>query len=126
MGAEELMEVTHDAGRARSLRRALDSLRAGPDPKLREMASAVLRGELTAQQAFTDREYTSALFAGAAEVRRAGERRSASDVDEAGARFAAWQRGRDAEDERERAEQEAARRNPGPRLLPKHRANPGA
>lgn len=95
----------------------------GPDPKLREMASAVLRGELTAQQAFTDPEYTSALFAGAAEVRRAGEQRSSSEVDEAGARFAAWQRQRDGEDEDERAE--SARRNSGSRLMPKHRADPG-
>ncbi len=125
VGAEDLMDVTHDTDRARSLRRALDSLRAGPDPKLREMASAVLRGELTAQQAFTDPEYTSALFAGAAEVRRAGERRSAAEADEAGARFTAWQRVRDAEGERERAEHEAAHWNPGPRSMPKHRAAPG-
>lgn len=125
VGAEDLMDVTHDANRARSLRRALESLRAGPDPKLREMASAVLRGELTAQQAFTDPEYTSALFAGAAEVRRAGEQRSSSEVDEAGARFAAWQRQRDGEDEDEDERAESARRNSGSRLMPKHRADPG-
>lgn len=68
----ELLDVAKDEDRARSLLRALRTLSTGPDPKLREMARGVLRGDLTAEQAFTDPEYTAALFAGAAKVRRAG------------------------------------------------------
>ncbi|MEU6356787.1 hypothetical protein ABZ896_47065 [Streptomyces sp. NPDC047072] len=90
----ELLDVAKDEERARSLRRALRALSTGADPKLREMANGVLRGELSPQQAFTDPEYTAALFSGAAEVRRAGERRSEAEAREAGERFGAWQAAR--------------------------------
>ena len=97
----ELLGVAKDEERARSLLRALRTLSTGPDPKLREMANGVLRGNLSAEQAFTDPEYTAALFSGADKVRRAGERRSDAEAREAGARFGEWQRARDAEQERE-------------------------
>lgn len=97
----ELLGVAKDEERARSLLRALRSLSTGPDPKLREMADGVLRGRLTAEQAFTDPEYTAALFAGADKVRRAGERRSDAEAREAGERFGEWQQARRAEDERD-------------------------
>lgn len=97
----ELLDVAKDEDRARSLLRALRTLSTGPDPKLREMARGVLRGDLTAQQAFTDPEYTAALFSGAAKVRRAGEQRSDAEAREAGERFGEWQRARRTEDERE-------------------------
>lgn len=97
----ELLGVAKDEDRARSLLRALRTLRQGPDPKLREMAGGVLRGDLTAEQAFTDPEYTAALFSGAAKVRRAGELRTDAEAREAGARFGEWQRARDAEGNRE-------------------------
>lgn len=97
----ELLGVAKDEERARSLLRALRTLSTGPDPKLREMAGGVLRGDLTAEQAFTDPEYTAALFSGADKVRRAGERRSDAEAQEAGARFGEWQRARDAGQERE-------------------------
>ncbi|WP_175647607.1 hypothetical protein [Streptomyces cyaneochromogenes] len=106
VGPEELLDVAKDEDRARSLHRTLRSLSTGPDPKLREMATSVLRGDITAQEAFTDREYSAALFSGAAEVRRAGEARSDREAREAGERFADWQQERKAEDERERAEQD--------------------
>lgn len=98
VGPADLMDVAKDEDRARSLHRTLRSLSAGSDPKLREMATAVLRGDLTAQEAFTDPEYTAALFTGAAEVRRSGEKRSAEEAREAGEGFDAWQRERRAED----------------------------
>ncbi|MFK4105594.1 hypothetical protein ACI2L1_37140 [Streptomyces sp. NPDC019531] len=97
----ELLGVAKDEERARSLLRALRTLSAGNDPKLREMADGVLRGRLTAEQAFTDPEYTAALFAGAEKVRREGERRSDAEAREAGESFGEWQRERDAEDERD-------------------------
>ncbi|MFF7048705.1 hypothetical protein ACFY94_10145 [Streptomyces griseorubiginosus] len=97
----ELLGVAKDEERARSLLRALRTLSTGPDPKLREMANGVLRGNLSAEQAFTDPEYTAALFSGADKVRRAGESRSDAEAREAGARFGEWQRARDAEQERE-------------------------
>jgi hypothetical protein len=97
----ELLGVAKDEERARSLLRALRTLSTGPDPKLREMAGGVLRGDLTAQQAFTDPEYTAALFAGADKIRRAGELRTEAEAREAGERFGAWQESRSAEDEPE-------------------------
>lgn len=97
----ELLDVAKDEGRARSLLRALRTLSTGPDPKLREMARGVLRGDLTAEQAFTDPEYTAALFSGADKVRRAGERRTDAEAREAGERFGEWQHARRTEDERE-------------------------
>ncbi|WP_405520973.1 hypothetical protein [Streptomyces canus] len=97
----ELLDVAKDEDRARSLLRALRTLSTGPDPTLREMARGVLRGDLTAQQAFTDPEYTAALFSGAAKVRRAGEQRSDAEAREAGERFGEWQQARRTEDERE-------------------------
>ncbi|MEU0406403.1 hypothetical protein ABZ307_01060 [Streptomyces griseorubiginosus] len=97
----ELLGVAQDEERARSLLRALRTLSTGPDPKLREMANGVLRGHLSAEQAFTDPEYTAALFSGADKVRRAGELRSDAEAREAGARFGDWQRARDAEQDRE-------------------------
>ena len=97
----ELLDVAKDEDRARSLLRALRTLSAGPDPKLREMARGVLRGDLTAEQAFTDPEYTAALFSGADKVRRAGELRSEAEAREAGERFGEWQQARRTEDERE-------------------------
>ncbi|MCX4860550.1 hypothetical protein OG426_18060 [Streptomyces canus] len=97
----ELLDVAKDEDRARSLLRALRTLSTGPDPKLREMARGVLRGDLTAEQAFTDPEYTAALFSGADKVRRAGEQRSDAEAREAGARFGEWQQARRTEDERE-------------------------
>ncbi|WP_316959708.1 hypothetical protein [Streptomyces sp. TRM68367] len=118
----ELLDVAKDEDRARSLHRTLRSLSTDPDPKLREMATAVLRGDLTAEQAFTDPEYMAALFSGAAEVRRAGEKRS---VAEAGGRFDDWQQERRAEDERERSEQDAQRHVEKTRSVPKHLAGPG-
>ncbi|MFE9441168.1 hypothetical protein ACFYO2_19640 [Streptomyces sp. NPDC006602] len=121
----ELLDVAKDEERARSLHRTLRSLSSGPDPKLREMATAVLRGDLTAEQAFTDPEYMAALFSGAAEVRRAGEKRSAAEAREAGGRFDDWQQERRAEDERERAEQDAQRHVAETRSVPKHLAGPG-
>lgn len=87
IGPGELLDVAKDEERARSLHQALRGLRSGPDPTLRAMATQVLRGDLTAREAFTDPEYTVALFSGAAAVRRAGERRSAADAREAGERF---------------------------------------
>lgn len=95
----ELLGVAKDEERARSLLRALRTLSTGSDPKLREMAGGVLRGRLTAEQAFTDPEYTAALFAGADKVRRAGEQRSDAEAREAGERFGEWQEARRAEDE---------------------------
>ncbi|MGW0421360.1 hypothetical protein [Streptomyces sp. NPDC003015] len=80
----ELLDVAKDEDRARSPYRALRTLSTGPDPKLREMARGVLRGDLTAEQAFTDPEYTAALFSGADKIRRAGELRTDT---EAGERF---------------------------------------
>lgn len=97
----ELLGVAKDEERARSLLRALRTLSTGPDPKLRDMANGVLRGRLSAEQAFTEPEYTAALFSGADKVRRAGELRSDAEAREAGARFGEWQRARDAERERE-------------------------
>ncbi|MFI8069049.1 hypothetical protein ACIF85_09670 [Streptomyces sp. NPDC086033] len=97
----ELLDVAKDEDRARSLLRALRTLSTGPDPKLREMARGVLRGDLTAEQAFTDPEYTAALFSGADKVRRAGERRTDAEAREAGERFGEWQQARRTEDERE-------------------------
>ena len=97
----ELLDVAKDEDRARSLLRALRTLSTGPDPKLREMARGVLRGDLTAEQAFTDPEYTAALFSGADKVRRAGELRSEAEAREAGERFGEWQQARRTEDERE-------------------------
>lgn len=97
----ELLGVAKDEERARSLLRALRTLSTGPDPKLREMANGVLRGSLSAEQAFTDPEYTAALFSGADKVRRAGELRSDAEAREAGARFEDWQRSREAEQERD-------------------------
>ncbi|MET8077647.1 hypothetical protein [Streptomyces sp. NPDC005303] len=97
----ELLGVAKDEERARSLLRALRTLSTGPDPKLREMARGVLRGDLTAEQAFTDPEYTAALFSGADKIRRAGELRTESEAREAGERFGAWQQARGTEDERE-------------------------
>ncbi|MFE1833517.1 hypothetical protein [Streptomyces sviceus] len=96
----ELLGVAKDEERARSLLRALRTLSTGPDPKLREMATGVLRGDLTAEQAFTDPEYTAALFSGADKIRRAGERRTDAEAREAGERFGAWQEARSTEDER--------------------------
>ncbi|MGW7722734.1 hypothetical protein [Streptomyces canus] len=96
-----LLDVAKDEDRARSLLRALRTLGTGPDPKLREMARGVLRGDLTAEQAFTDPEYTAALFSGADKVRRAGERRSDAEAREAGERFGEWQQARRTEEERE-------------------------
>ncbi|MDT0483479.1 hypothetical protein [Streptomyces doebereineriae] len=107
----ELLDVTKDEDRARSLLRALRTLSTGPDPKLREMARGVLRGDLTAQQAFTDPEYTSALFSGAAKVRRAGEQRSDAEAREAGERFGEWQQERRTEGEGE--DQDTSRTAPG-------------
>ncbi|MEU0208692.1 hypothetical protein [Streptomyces canus] len=107
----ELLDVAKDEDRARSLLRALRTLSTGPDPKLREMARGVLRGDLTAQQAFTDPEYTDALFSGAAKVRRAGEQRSEAEAREAGERFAEWQQARRTEDEGE--DQGTSRTAPG-------------
>ena len=97
----ELLGVAKDEERARSLLRALRTLSTGPDPKLREMARGVLRGDLTAEQAFTDPEYTAALFSGADKIRRAGERRTEAEAREAGERFGEWHRARLAEDERD-------------------------
>ena len=97
----ELLDVAKDEDRARSLLRALRTLSTGPDPKLREMARGVLRGDLTAEQAFTDPEYTAALFSGADKIRRAGELRSDAEAREAGERFGEWQQARRTEDERE-------------------------
>ncbi|WP_260471028.1 hypothetical protein [Streptomyces sp. RP5T] len=97
----ELLGVAKDEERARSLLRALRTLSTGPDPKLREMAGGVLRGDLTAEQAFTDPEYTAALFSGADKIRRAGELRTEAEAREAGERFGAWQEARDTEDEGE-------------------------
>ncbi|MFE3030686.1 hypothetical protein ACFXKY_03470 [Streptomyces canus] len=97
----ELLGVAKDEDRARSLLRALRTLSTGPDPKLREMATGVLRGDLTAEQAFTDPEYTAALFSGADKIRRAGERRTDAEAREAGERFGEWQQARRTEDERE-------------------------
>jgi hypothetical protein len=97
----ELLDVAKDEDRARSLLRALRTLSTGPDPKLREMARGVLRGDLTAEQAFTDPEYTAALFSGADKIRRAGELRSEAEAREAGERFGEWQQARRTEDERE-------------------------
>lgn len=125
VGQGELLDVAMDEDRARSLHRTLRSLSTGPDPKLREMATAVLRGDLTAQEAFTDPEYTTALFSAAAEVRRAGEGRSAVEAREAGERFGEWQQQRRVEDERERAEQEAPGDAAKPQSVPKHLARPG-
>ncbi|WP_199790120.1 hypothetical protein [Streptomyces canus] len=96
----ELLGVAKDEERARSLLRALRTLSSGPDPKLREMATGVLRGDLTAEQAFTDPEYTAALFSGADKIRRAGELRTDAEAREAGERFGAWQEARSTEDER--------------------------
>ncbi|MDH6551529.1 hypothetical protein M2161_003521 [Streptomyces sp. SAI-133] len=104
----ELLGVAKDEERARSLLRALRTLSTGPDPKLREMASGVLRGDLTAEQAFTDPEYTAALFSGADRIRRAGERRTEAEAREAGERFGAWQAARDAVDEDEGEGEETA------------------
>ncbi|WP_141204788.1 hypothetical protein [Streptomyces griseorubiginosus] len=104
----ELLGVAKDEERARSLLRALRTLSTGPDPKLREMANGVLRGSLSAEQAFTDPEYTAALFSGADKVRRAGELRSDAEAREAGARFGEWQRARDAEQEREEKDPDGA------------------
>ena len=95
----ELLGVAKDEERARSLLRALRTLSTGPDPKLREMANGVLRGSLSAEQAFTDPEYTAALFSGADSIRRAGERRTDAEAREAGERFGAWQEARSAGDE---------------------------
>ncbi|MFG2457727.1 hypothetical protein ACGFWE_11720 [Streptomyces sp. NPDC048523] len=97
----ELLDVAKDEDRARSLLRALRTLSTGPDPKLREMARGVLRGDLTAEQAFTDPEYTAALFSGADKIRRAGELRTDAEAREAGERFGEWQRARRTEDEGE-------------------------
>ncbi|MFG2729311.1 hypothetical protein [Streptomyces canus] len=97
----ELLDVAKDEDRARSLLRALRTLSTGPDPKLREMARGVLRGDLTAEQAFTDPEYTAALFSGADKIRRAGELRSEAEAREAGERFGEWQQARRTEDDRE-------------------------
>ncbi|MFJ4198685.1 hypothetical protein ACIP2Y_03510 [Streptomyces sviceus] len=97
----ELLGVAKDEERARSLLRALRTLSTGPDPKLREMAHGVLRGDLTAEQAFTDPEYTAALFSGADRIRRAGEQRTDAEAREAGERFGEWQQARRAEDERD-------------------------
>jgi len=104
----ELLGVAKDEERARSLLRALRTLSTGPDPKLREMANGVLRGSLSAEQAFTDPEYTAALFSGADKVRRAGELRSDAEAREAGARFGEWQRARDADQEREEKDPDRA------------------
>ncbi|WP_266382046.1 hypothetical protein [Streptomyces canus] len=112
----ELLDVAKDEDRARSLLRALRTLSTGPDPKLREMARGVLRGDLTAQQAFTDPEYTAALFSGAAKVRRAGEQRSDAEAREAGERFGEWQRERRTEDERE--DQGTSQSDTAPRTTP--------
>ncbi|RRR66251.1 hypothetical protein EHS43_45005 [Streptomyces sp. RP5T] len=101
MDQAELLGVAKDEERARSLLRALRTLSTGPDPKLREMAGGVLRGDLTAEQAFTDPEYTAALFSGADKIRRAGELRTEAEAREAGERFGAWQEARDTEDEGE-------------------------
>ncbi|MGX1370317.1 hypothetical protein RKD19_005676 [Streptomyces canus] len=98
----ELLGVAKDEERARSLLRALRTLSTGPDPKLREMAGGVLRGDLTAEQAFTDPEYTAALFSGADKIRRAGELRTEAEAREAEERFGAWQEARDTEDESEK------------------------
>ncbi|MGV9566055.1 hypothetical protein [Streptomyces sp. NPDC003480] len=122
---EDLLGVAQDEDRARSLHRTLRSLSASPDPKLREMATAVLRGDLTAEQAFSDPDYMAALFSGAAEVQRAGEKRSAAEAREAGERFDEWQQERRAWDERERAEQDAPRHAAKTRSTPKHLAGPG-
>lgn len=124
VGPEELLSVAKDEDRARSLHRTLRSLSTGPDPKLREMAGAVLRGDITAQEAFTDREYSAALFSGAAEVRRAGEARSDREAREAGERFADWQQERNAEDERERAEQDASGHSAATRSASDHTGGP--
>nr|WP_239158055.1 hypothetical protein [Streptomyces sp. SID13726] len=86
-----MLGVAKDEERARSLLRALRTLSKGDDPRLRAMAGGVLRGDLTAEQAFTDPEYTAALFSGADKVRRAGEGRSEAEAREAGERFGAWQ-----------------------------------
>lgn len=104
VGQGELLGVAKDEERARSLLRALRTLSTGSDPKLREMADGVLRGRLTAEHAFTDPEYTAALFAGADKVRRAGESRSEAEARDAGERFGAWQRAR--LDESESGDQE--------------------
>jgi hypothetical protein len=107
----ELLGVAKDEERARSLLRALRTLSTGPDPKLREMAGRVLRGDLAAEQAFTDPEYTTALFAGAAEVRRAGEQRSDAEAREAGERFGEWQEARTRSAEDEHGEDQGASRS---------------
>lgn len=106
----ELLDVAKDEDRARSLLRALRTLSDGPDPKLREMARGVLRGDLTAQQAFTEPEYTAALFAGAAKVRRAGEQRSDAEAREAGERFGEWQQARRTEEREDQGEDEGTSR----------------
>ncbi|MFK0114866.1 hypothetical protein [Streptomyces sp. NPDC090994] len=123
VGPEDLLEVAGDEERARSLYRTLRDLRSSPDPRLREMAAGVLRGDLTAREAFTDPEYTAALFSGAAEVRRAGELRSAAEAREAGERFDGWQRER-------RADDEDTAQDPPPQAapaypLPRRQAGPG-
>ncbi|MET7688207.1 hypothetical protein ABZT06_09535 [Streptomyces sp. NPDC005483] len=119
----ELLGVAKDEERARSLLRALRTLSTGPDPKLREMARGVLRGDLTAEQAFTDPEYTAALFSGADRIRRAGERRTEAEAREAGERFGAWQQARSTEDERE--DQDASQSDEAPRPAPQHPSGAG-
>ncbi|GLP70362.1 hypothetical protein TUSST3_69830 [Streptomyces sp. TUS-ST3] len=130
----ELLGVAKDEERARSLLRALRTLSTGDDPKLREMARGVLRGDLTAEQAFTDPEYTAALFSGADRIRRAGERRTEAEAREAGERFGAWQEARRTEDEREERGEESAgsrsesqstsRSDPPPPAPPRQPAGP--
>lgn len=119
----ELLGVAKDEERARSLLRALRTLSTGPDPKLREMARGVLRGDLTAEQAFTDPEYTAALFSGADKIRRAGELRTEAEAREAGERFGAWQETREAGDENESqdSEQGASQSDTSARPAPQQR-----
>jgi hypothetical protein len=122
----ELLDVAKDEDRARSLLRALRTLSTGPDPKLREMATGVLRGDLTAEQAFTDPEYAGALFSGADKIRRAGERRTDAEAREASERFGAWQEARSTEEERgdEREGQGASPSEATPRPAPQQPSGP--
>ncbi|MEY9994741.1 hypothetical protein ABIE67_006773 [Streptomyces sp. V4I8] len=105
----ELMGVAQNPEQAlrlhRSLRTIADATSLGPE--LRDMARAVLSGNVDIKDALQDPRYTEAVFQRMHEIRRAADDQTYAERQQSKAKFAEWDVRQQAELDRERAERDA-------------------
>ncbi|AJT64037.1 hypothetical protein [Streptomyces chattanoogensis] len=105
---EDLMDVAADQEQAHRLRKALKTLADNPnvDGKLKEMAREVLSGRIGMKDAIETPSYMEALGDRMSEIKRAAENQTMAEREASREQYAKWQKEREEEEDRERAERD--------------------